>query len=124
MFKQLMQSNAIDFCQIDSCRLAGVNEVLAVMLMAAKFEIPVCPHAGGIGLCEYVQHLSIVDFICISGSIQDRIIEYVDALSEHFINPVKVKNGRYLLPFAIGYTVEIKKSSLNNYSFPSGVKWR
>jgi L-fuconate dehydratase len=124
MFKQLMQANAIDFCQIDSCRLAGVNEVLAVMLMAAKFSIPVCPHAGGIGLCEYVQHLSMIDFISISGNLQDRVIEYVDALSEHFINPVKVKNGRYLLPFSIGYTVEIKNSSLKDYSFPLGIKWR
>jgi len=124
MFKQLMQANSIDFCQIDSCRLAGVNEVLAVMLMASRFDIPVCPHAGGIGLCEYVQHLSMIDFICISGNLQDRVIEYVDALSEHFINPVKVKNGRYLLPLSVGYTVEIKNSSLKEYSFPLGAMWR
>jgi L-fuconate dehydratase len=124
MFKQLMQANAIDFCQIDSCRLAGVNEVLAVMLMASRFDIPICPHAGGIGLCEYVQHLSMIDFICISGNQQDRVIEYVDALSDHFINPVKVKNGRYLLPLSVGYTVEIKSSSIKEYSFPLGAMWR
>jgi L-fuconate dehydratase len=123
MFKQFIQSAAIDFCQTDSCRLAGVNENLAVMLMAAKYNVPVCPHAGGIGLCEYVQHLSMVDFIAISGSMQNRMIEYVDCLTDHFVNPAKVSNGRYLVPKDCGYTVNIKESSLNDYSFPLGSAW-
>ncbi len=88
IFKQLLQADAIRFCQIDACRLGGVNEVLAVLLMAAKFGVPVCPHAGGVGLCEYVQHLSIFDYIAVSASLDDRIIEYVDHLHEHFFDPV------------------------------------
>ena len=105
MFKQFMQAKAIDFCQIDSARLGGVNEVLAVMLMAAKFGIPVCPHAGGVGLCEYVQHLSMIDFICISGSLDNRIIEYVDELHDHFEHPVVIKDGHYMPPTAAGYQI-------------------
>ncbi|MEJ7606281.1 MAG: L-fuconate dehydratase [Bryobacteraceae bacterium] len=100
MFKQLMQAQAISFCQIDSCRLGGVNEVLAVLLMAKKFGVPVCPHAGGVGLCEYVQHLSIFDYLCVSGSLDSRLLEYVDHLHEHFLDPVKMKNGRYMPPSA------------------------
>jgi L-fuconate dehydratase len=87
MFKQFFQAEAIDYCQLDSCRLAGVNEVLAVLLMAAKYNVPVWPHAGGVGLCEYVQHLSMVDFLCISGTMENRVIEYVDHLHEHFLDP-------------------------------------
>jgi L-fuconate dehydratase len=102
IFKQLLQTNAISFCQIDSARLAGVNEILAVLLMAAKFGVPVCPHAGGVGLCEYVQHLSIFDYICVSASLENRILEYVDHLHEHFLNPVVIKNGRYMPPLAPG----------------------
>src|SRR3954465_8725387 len=100
LFKQLLQADAISFCQIDACRLGGVNEVIAVLLMARKFGVPVCPHAGGVGLCEYVQHLSIFDYISVSGSIENRRIEYVDHLHEHFINPVIIRNGCYLAPTA------------------------
>ena len=123
MFKQLLQAGAIDFCQIDSCRLAGVNEVLAVLLMAVKFGIPVCPHAGGVGLCEYVQHLSIFDYIAASGSLEGRRIEYVDHLHEHFIDPVKISNGHYTAPASPGYSIEIKPESLKYYEFPNGGAW-
>jgi L-fuconate dehydratase len=123
IFKQLMQANAIAFCQIDSCRLAGVNEVLAVMLMAAKFGVPVCPHAGGVGLCEYVQHLSLFDYIAVSGSLENRITEYVDHLHEHFVYPVEIKNGRYRPPFDPGYSIEMKPQSLDYYEFPNGKAW-
>lgn len=123
IFKQLMQAGAISFCQIDSCRLAGVNEVLAVILMAAKFGVPVCPHAGGVGLCEYVQHLSLFDYIAVSGSLKDRITEYVDHLHEHFVYPVSVKDGRYRPPLDPGYSIEMKKESLDYYEFPNGNAW-
>ena len=123
IFKQLMQTGAIDICQIDSCRVGGVNENLAIMLMVAKFEIPVCPHAGGVGLCEYVQHLSMIDYIAISGSLQDRIIEYVDHLHEHFLDPVVIKNGAYMPPQKPGYSIEIKAESLKDYEFPTGKIW-
>ena len=123
IFKQLMQARAIDICQIDSCRVGGVNENLAILLMAAKFNIPVCPHAGGVGLCEYVQHLSMVDFICISGSVENRLIEYVDHLHEHFIEPVVIENAAYIPPRNPGYSIEMKKSSLANYEYPSGKIW-
>jgi L-fuconate dehydratase len=124
MFKQLMQARAIDFCQVDSCRLGGVNEVLAVLLLAAKFGIPVCPHAGGVGLCEYVQHLAIFDYIAVGASLDDRVCEYVDHLHEHFINPVHVRNGRYLAPTEPGYSAEMRTESLNVYRFPDGPAWR
>jgi L-fuconate dehydratase len=113
MFKQLMQANAIDVCQIDSCRLAGVNENLAVILMAAKFNIPVCPHAGGVGLCEYVQHLSAFDFLRVSTTLEGRVTEFVDHLHEHFVNPVKIRNAHYMLP-----------DTLHDYSYPDGRFWR
>ena len=124
VFKQLLQANAISFCQIDSCRLGGVNEVLAVLLMAAKFGVPVCPHAGGVGLCEYVQHLSLFDYIAVSASLEDRIVEYVDHLHEHFVFPVVMKNGRYLPPLDPGYSIEMKPESLDYYEFPNGAAWR
>jgi L-fuconate dehydratase len=123
MFKQLLQAGSIDFCQIDSCRLGGVNEVLAVLLMAAKFGIPVCPHAGGVGLCEYVQHLSIFDYIAVGASLDRRRIEYVDHLHEHFIDPVVIRNGHYMPPTAPGYSIEIKPKSLKYYEFPNGGAW-
>ncbi|GHO86256.1 L-fuconate dehydratase [Dictyobacter formicarum] len=123
IFKQLLQAKAIDFCQIDACRLGGVNEVLAVLLLAAKFGIPVCPHAGGVGLCEYVQHLSLLDYICISGSLENRILEYVDHLHEHFENPVIIHNGRYMPPTAAGYSITMYPSSLHSYSHPDGPTW-
>lgn len=124
MFKQLMQANAIEICQIDSCRVGGVNEILAILLMAAKFNIPVCPHAGGVGLCEYVQHLSMIDFIAISGSLENRIIEYVDHLHEHFLDPVQINNGHYMPPTLAGYSITMKTSSLKEYQFPEGPVWQ
>ncbi len=124
MFKQLLQAGAIDVCQIDSCRVAGVNENLAILLMAAKFGIPVCPHAGGVGLCEYVQHLAAFDFLRVSCSQEDRVIEFVDHLHEHFVVPVQVRRGRYYLPEAPGYSIEIKPESLTKFSFPDGEVWR
>ncbi|MEP7271530.1 MAG: L-fuconate dehydratase [Acidobacteriota bacterium] len=124
MFKQLLQANAVSFCQIDSCRLGGVNEVLAVLLMAAKFKIPVCPHAGGVGLCEYVQHLSIFDYIAVSGSLENRRLEYVDHLHEHFVHPVIMRRDHYLAPTAPGYSIEIKSDSLLRYRYPEGEVWQ
>lgn len=124
VFKQLMQANAIGICQIDSCRVGGVNEILAILLMAAKFDIPVCPHAGGVGLCEYVQHLSMIDYISISGKLENRIIEYVDHLHEHFLDPVVIKNGAYMPPKMAGYSIEMKEQSLLDYSFPDGKVWK
>jgi L-fuconate dehydratase len=123
MFKQFLQAGAMQFCQIDSCRLGGVNEVLAVLLLAAKFGVPVCPHAGGVGLCEYVQHLSIFDYIAVSGSLEGRRLEFVDHLHEHFIDPVVISNGRYRAPSAPGYSIEMKAESLKNYEFPNGARW-
>jgi L-fuconate dehydratase len=124
IFKQLLQANAIRFCQLDSCRLGSVNEILAVMLLAAKFGVPVCPHAGGVGLCEYVQHLSIIDYVCISGSLEDRILEYVDHLHEHFVDPVRIRKGRYVVPEAPGYSIRMKPASLDAHEFPGGRVWR
>jgi L-fuconate dehydratase len=123
VFKQLMQAGAIDFCQIDSCRLGGVNEVLAVLLMAAKFGVPVCPHAGGVGLCEYVQHLAIFDYLCVSASLENRIVKYVDHLHEHFVDPVTLQDGRYMPPTAPGYSITMKPESLRRFSYPDGPAW-
>ena len=123
IFKQLLQANAIGFCQIDAARLGGVNEVLAVLLMAAKFGVPVCPHAGGVGLCEYVQHLSIFDYICVSASLENRILEYVDHLHEHFVKPVVMKKGRYMPPQAPGYSATMYPDSLDAFEFPKGSAW-
>ena len=123
MFKQLMQANAIDVCQIDSCRVAGVNENLAILLLAAKFKVPVCPHAGGVGLCEYVQHLSMFDYLRVSMTMQDRVIEYVDHLHEHFLDPVVIRAGRYMPPHKPGYSIEIFPESLVQFSFPDGEVW-
>jgi L-fuconate dehydratase len=124
MFKQLLQARAIGFCQIDACRLGGVNEVVAVLLLAAKFGIPVCPHAGGVGLCEYVQHLAIFDFIAVSGSLDERVVEYVDHLHEHFIDPVRIRDGRYLVPETAGFSITMKPESLAAFEFPTGPAWR
>ncbi|MCY4598044.1 MAG: L-fuconate dehydratase [Bryobacterales bacterium] len=124
LFKQFLQSEAIDFVQIDSTRLGGVNEVLAVLLLAAKFGKPVCPHAGGVGLCEYVQHLALIDFICVSGSLDNRVLEYVDHLHEHFLDPVVMRNGCYVPPRSAGYSIEMKPASLAKYEFNSAGKLR
>jgi L-fuconate dehydratase len=124
MFKQLMQAGAIDVCQIDSCRLAGVNENIAVILMAAKFAIPVCPHAGGVGLCELVQHLSAFDFLRASGTLENRVTEFVDHLHEHFVDPVRIRRGRYMLPQMPGYSSEIRLETLEQYCYPLGPVWK
>ena len=123
MFKQLLQANAIGFCQIDSCRLAGPNEIVGVLLMAEKFGVPVCPHAGGVGLCEYVQHISIFDYIAVSGSLENRVLEYVDHLHEHFVDPVIIRDGRYMPPSKPGYSITIHNQSLAEYAFPDGAAW-
>ena len=123
MFKQFLQAKAIDVLQLDSCRVAGVNENLAILLLAAKFNVPVCPHAGGVGLCEYVQHLSAFDFLSVSASMEDRVIEFVDHLHEHFLTPVVIRRGRYQMPTKPGYSIEIKPESLALYAFPEGAIW-
>jgi len=124
VFKQLLQLEAIDFCQVDTCRLGGVNEVLAVLLLAARFGVPVCPHAGGVGLCEYAQHISIFDYIAVSASLDNRVCEFVDHLHEHFVDPVRVETGRYLAPTRPGYSAEMKPESLATYAYPNGSGWR
>jgi L-fuconate dehydratase len=124
IFKQLLQAGAIGTCQVDACRIGGVNEVLSVLLMAAKFGVPVCPHAGGVGLCEYVQHLSIFDYLRVGTSLDGRMVEYVDHLHEHFVDPVVVTGGRYRLPTAPGYSVAMKPESVAEFSFPDGPVWR
>ena len=124
MFKQLLQARAMAYCQIDSCRLGGVNEVVAVLLLAAKFGVPVCPHAGGVGLCEYVQHESIFDFVCVSGSLEGRITEFVDHLHEHFLDPCVVKGGRYQAPDLPGASVTMKPASLAAHTYPHGEVWQ
>jgi L-fuconate dehydratase len=124
IFKQLLQLGALGFCQVDSCRVAGVNEVLSILLMAAKFGVPVCPHAGGVGLCEYVQHLAIFDYVAVGASLEDRVCEYVDHLHEHFVEPVRIRNARYLAPIAPGYSITMKPESLERYEFPNGAAWR
>jgi L-fuconate dehydratase len=123
VFKQLFQLDAIDVCQLDCCRLGGVNEVLAVLLLAAKFGVPICPHAGGVGLCEYAQHISMFDYIAVGASIEGRACEYVDHLHEHFVHPVRVVGGRYQAPVAPGYSIEIKPASLSEFAFPDGAGW-
>jgi len=123
IFKQLLQANAIKFCQVDSCRMGGVGEVLSVLFLAAKFGVSVCPHAGGVGLCEYVQHIALIDYIAVSASLEDRILEYVDHLHEHFVDPVVVENARYRVPTAAGYSIAMKPASLDEYEFPHGRAW-
>jgi L-fuconate dehydratase len=123
VFKQLLQLEAIDVCQIDCCRLGGINEVLAVLLLAAKFGVPVCPHAGGVGLCEYAQHISMFDYVAVGASLEDRVCEFVDHLHEHFVEPARVVNGRYQVPTAPGYSIEIRPETLAEYAFPDGSVW-
>ncbi|XP_051826330.1 mitochondrial enolase superfamily member 1 isoform X1 [Antechinus flavipes] len=124
IFKQLLQAEALQFLQIDSCRLGSVNENLSVLLMAKKFQIPVCPHAGGVGLCELVQHLIIFDYISISGSLENRICEYVDHLHEHFKYPVVIKKASYMPPKDAGYSTEMKEESVKKHQFPGGEVWQ
>jgi L-fuconate dehydratase len=124
MFKQFMQAKAIGICQIDACRVGGVNEVVATLLLAAAHGVPVCPHAGGVGLCELVQHLSMFDFVAVSGSMENRVVEYVDHLHEHFVDPVRISGSRYLAPRLPGYSAQIHRESLRQHSFPDGPAWR
>uniref|UniRef100_UPI00047D98E3 enolase C-terminal domain-like protein n=1 Tax=Glycomyces arizonensis TaxID=256035 RepID=UPI00047D98E3 len=123
LFKQMLQAEAIDFLQLDAARLASVNEIIAVYLLAAKFGVPVCPHAGGVGLCELVQHLSIFDFVAVSASLEDRVTEYVDHLHEHFTDPCVVKGGNYVLPEAPGYSARMHRSSIEAFAYPDGGQW-
>ncbi|GAA2274240.1 L-fuconate dehydratase [Glycomyces scopariae] len=123
LFKQFLQAEALDFLQLDSARLGSVNEILAVYLLAAKFEVPVCPHAGGVGLCELVQHLSIFDYVAVSASLEDRVTEFVDHLHEHFTDPCVVDRGAYVLPSRPGYSAEMRPESVAAYSFPDGGYW-
>jgi L-fuconate dehydratase len=117
VFKQMIAGGAIDIVQIDSCRMGGLNEVLAVLLMAAKYGLPVWPHAGGVGLCEYVQHLSMIDYVAVSGTKQGRVIEYVDHLHEHFIDPCVIKDAAYMPPSRPGFSIEMKPQSITDYTF-------
>jgi L-fuconate dehydratase len=119
MFKQFMQCGGLQVCQLDCCRLGGVNEIMAVMLLAARFNIPVCPHAGGVGLCEYVQHASIIDYVCVSGTMEDRVTEYSDHLHEHVCDPVVMKHGRYMPPDAAGYSVKFTDAALHEFTVKS-----
>jgi L-fuconate dehydratase len=123
VFKQLLQAGAVDIVQIDSARVGGVNENIAILLLAAKFGVPVCPHAGGVGLCEMVQHLSMFDYIAVSGTLQDRVIEYVDHLHEHFTDPVRIADGHYVAPLAPGLSAQMHPASLKEYVYPDGPVW-
>ncbi|MFM8353592.1 MAG: enolase C-terminal domain-like protein [Gammaproteobacteria bacterium] len=124
MFKQFLQAGALDVVQLDACRLGGVNEVLAVLLLAAAFDTPVCPHAGGVGLCEYVQHLSFFDAIAVAPSSAGRMIEHAGHLHEHFIDPIRMRGGRYLAPEQPGYSVAMHPESIAEFRFPDGSAWR
>jgi L-fuconate dehydratase len=124
VFKQLLQAEAIDVLQLDACRVAGVTENVAILLLAARYGVPVCPHAGGVGLCEVVQHLSMFDYLAVSGGTEDRVIEYVDHLHEHFTDPVRVRDGHYQAPSAPGMSAEIRAESLVEYAYPDGPAWR
>jgi L-fuconate dehydratase len=124
MFKQFLQADGLQVCQIDSCRIGGVNEILSVMLMAAKFGVPVCPHAGGVGLCEYVQHLALFDYIAISATLEDRICEYADHLHEHFVHSLVMQNGRYMPPAAPGYSITMTPESLAEFDYLTGSAWK
>ncbi|MEW2395429.1 L-fuconate dehydratase [Streptomyces sp. NPDC046862] len=123
VFKQLLQAGAVDIVQIDSARVGGVNENIAILLLAAKFGVPVCPHAGGVGLCEMVQHLSMFDYVAVSGTVENRVIEYVDHLHEHFIDPVRIVDGHYLAPTLPGLSAQMQPDSLKEYAYPDGPVW-
>ncbi|MFD5792054.1 L-fuconate dehydratase [Streptomyces diastatochromogenes] len=123
VFKQLLQAGAVDIVQIDSARVGGVNENIAILLLAAKFGVPVCPHAGGVGLCEMVQHLSMFDYVAVSGTTEDRVIEYVDHLHEHFVDPVRIVDGHYLAPTLPGLSAQMHAESLKEYAYPDGPVW-
>lgn len=117
LFKQFMAIGAVDVIQLDACRIGGVNEALAVLLLAARYNLPVCPHAGGVGLCEYVQHLSMIDYLCFAGTMDGRVIEYVDHLHEHFLDPCVIRDAAYMPPTRPGYSIEMKPETLDAYRF-------
>ncbi len=123
IFKQLLQAQAIDYCQVDACRIGGLNEVLVVLLLAAAYEIPVCPHAGGLGLCEYVQHIAMIDAVCVSGIVDDRTTEYAAHLHEHFRDPAEIRAGHYVVPHAPGYSIEMLPDSMAALTYPTGREW-
>jgi L-fuconate dehydratase len=123
VFKQMLQAGSLSVLQLDSARVAGVNENIAILLLAAKFGVPVCPHAGGVGLCELVQHLSMFDYVAVSGSVEDRVIEYVDHLHEHFLDPVVIKDGHYVVPLRPGFGAEMDAETLSDFRYPSGKIW-
>jgi L-fuconate dehydratase len=123
VFKQLLQSGGLSYLQLDAARVAGVNENVAILLLAAKFGVPVCPHAGGVGLCELVQHLSMFDYVAVSGSMEDRVIEYVDHLHEHFVDPVVIRDGRYQAPMTPGFSATMRPETLTAYAYPNGPMW-
>ncbi|HUR08330.1 MAG TPA: L-fuconate dehydratase [Nonomuraea sp.] len=124
VFKQFLQAGALSYLQLDSARVGGVNENIAILLLASRFGIPVCPHAGGVGLCELVQHLSMFDYVAVSGTMENRVIEYVDHLHEHFVDPVVIKDGRYAAPSAPGFSAAMHPESITAHSFPGGEIWR
>ena len=123
IFKQLLQAQAIDYCQVDACRIGGLNEVLVVLLLAAAHEVPVCPHAGGLGLCEYVQHVAMIDAVCVSGIANDRTTEYAGHLHEHFRDPAQIRGGHYVVPLAPGYSIEMLPDSMAALRYPTGSEW-
>ena len=123
MFKQFFELGAIDVCQIDSCRLGSINEIVTILLMAHKFNIPVFPHAGGVGLCEYVQHLCMIDYVLVTGEKDNKLVEYADSLHEHFVYPCKINNGNYMPPLDVGYSIEMKADSVKTFFFPNGNYW-
>lgn len=122
--KQLLQAGAVDVLQLDACRVAGVTENVAILLLAARFGVPVCPHAGGVGLCEVVQHLAMFDYVAVSGTTEDRVLEYVDHLHEHFADPVRVSGGHYAAPSLPGMSAEMRPRSLADHTYPGGSAWR
>jgi L-fuconate dehydratase len=124
IFKQLFQAHAVDIIQIDAARVGGVNENLAILLMAAKYGVRVFPHAGGVGLCELVQHLAMADYLVISGTLERRAIEYVDHLHEHFVDPVRVDHGRYRAPELPGFSSAMHPASIERYNYPTGEAWK
>ncbi|MEC5343307.1 enolase C-terminal domain-like protein [Brenneria populi] len=124
MFKQMFQAGSLDFCQLDPARLGGLNEVLAVILMAAKYNIPVCPHGGGVGLCQYSQNIVLFDYIAVSASLDKRVLEYVDHLHENFLEPINIKRGHYMPPKMPGYGVTMKEASVAQFEYPKGTEWR
>ncbi|WP_426404990.1 enolase C-terminal domain-like protein [Streptomyces sp. R-07] len=123
VFKQLLQADAIDVLQLDAARVGGVNENLAILLLAAKFGVPVCPHAGGVGLCELVQHLSMFDYVALSGTVEDRVVEYVDHLHEHFVDPVVIEAGHYRAPTTPGFSATLYQSTIDTFTYPHGTFW-